>query len=121
MWKRCPQGSLLAVAILSQQMAQVSSLIISSCFVTRLNLRRGEEGEGGEGGEGRGERGGEKGEGREKGERGREGREKGERGEERGRLLELEAFTMTVHLYVPPSHFETSNSTSIQTCFRVSH
>ena len=39
MWKRCPHGSLLAVAILSQQMAQVSSLIISSSFVTRLNLR----------------------------------------------------------------------------------
>jgi len=54
MWKRCPQGSLLAVAILSQQMAQVSSLIISSSFVTRLNLRvREREREREKGGSGR--------------------------------------------------------------------
>ena len=37
MWKICPQGSRQADFIFSQQMAQVSSLIISSWLETRTN------------------------------------------------------------------------------------
>lgn len=38
LWKRCPQGSLRAVNMASQQMAQSSSLAASSSAVATANL-----------------------------------------------------------------------------------
>lgn len=40
LWKRCPQGSLRAVDMVSQQMAQSSSLAASSSAVATANLPR---------------------------------------------------------------------------------
>lgn len=40
LWKRCPQGSLRAVDMASQQMAQSSSLAASSSAVATANLQK---------------------------------------------------------------------------------
>ena len=44
MWKMCPQGSLLALLIFSQQMAHTSSLNNSSSAGTTVNLGGGTKG-----------------------------------------------------------------------------